>query len=228
VSLLKQITIVLLFCTCLIAEIKGPERQVQANVIASERDPNVRIELPKSVRYVGADRWVLYGIADCELHAFVETDGEKHVQRLYWVQFEGYVPTRPELKHTYDSPRMTKLGGMDFYVDTWVRPADATPQPGSDLEHIQALIRAKGYKLPAGMISVRLVHLLDEQKRKELMIIYSEDVAPTRFTAAELLPGGKARNRWPSIEKGLIERAEQKLVFERTSAVEPAISPSRR
>ncbi len=31
---------------------------------------------------------------------------------------------------------------------------------------------------------VRLVHLLDEQRRKELMIIYGEDLAPTGFTAA--------------------------------------------
>jgi hypothetical protein len=219
VSLLKQITTVLLFCACVAAQIKSPEREGQANVITSERDPRVRIELPKSVHYVGADRWVLYGIADCELHAFVEADGEKTVQRLYWVQFEGYVPTRPELKHTYDSPRITKLGGMDFYVDTWVRPTNAATQSGSDLEHIERLIRANGYKMPAGMMSVRLVHLLDEQKRKELMIIYSEDMAPTGFTAAELLPGGTAYDRWPAIEKGLIERAEKKLVFENTAAV---------
>lgn len=71
----------------------------------------------------------------------------------------------------------------------------------------------RGYKLPAGLMSVRPVHLLDDQKRKELMIIYSEDVAPTGFTATELLPGGKARDRWPAIEKGLIERAEKKLIL---------------
>lgn len=205
--------VLLLFCAFLSAQSTSPERTVQANVITSARDPKVRIELPKSVRYAGADRWVLYGIADCELHAFVEADREKNVQRLYWVQFEGYVPTRPELKHTYDSPRITNLGGMDFYVDTWVRPDNAATQPGSDLEHIRALIRAKGYKLPAGMMSVRLVHLLDDQKRKERMIIYSEDVAPTGFTATEVLPGGKARDRWPAIEKGLIERAEKKLIL---------------
>ena len=28
---------------------------------------------------------------------------------------------------------------------------------------------------------VRLVHLLDKEKRKELMIIYGEDLAPTGF-----------------------------------------------
>jgi hypothetical protein len=183
-------------------------------VITSEHDPHVRIQLPKSVQYVGANRWILYGIADCELHAFVEADPRNNVERLYWVQFESYVPTRPELKHTYDSPRHANIGGMDFYVDTWARPKDAETRAGSDFEHIRTLLRAKDYNMPAGMMSVRLVHLLDEQKRKELMIIYGEDVAGTGFTAADLNEGGKERERWPNIEKGLIERAEQKIRIE--------------
>ena len=211
------IVIVVLFCGCLAAQTKNPERKVEGNVIGSERDPQVRIQLPKSVQYVGADRWVLYGIADCELHAFVEADKRKNVQRLYWVQFEGYVPTKPKLKHEYDSPRHTKIGGMDFYVDTWVRANGAETRPGSDVEHIEALILAKGYRMPAGMMSVRLVHLLDEQKRKELMIIYSEDVAPIGLSAAELQKGGKAYDRWPAIEKGLVARAEQNIVVEETA-----------
>jgi hypothetical protein len=65
--------------------------------------------------------------------------------------------------------------------------------------------------MPAGMMYVRLVHLLDEQKRKELMIIYGEDPASTGLTAAELQLGGKAHDRWPMIDKGLIERAEKKV-----------------
>jgi hypothetical protein len=219
---MKQIAAMLLLCGFTAAQSKGPERTVQANVITSERDPALRINLPKSVQYVGAERWVLYGIADCELHAFGGADGDKNVHRLYWVQFEGYVPTRPELEHKYASPRIARLGGMNFYVDTWVRPKNAATEPGSDLEHINALIRAKGYTLPAGMMSARLVHLLDEQKRKELMIIYSEDVAPTGFTTAELLPGGKAYGQWSAIEKGLIERAEKTLAFEK-----PGISSRR-
>ena len=193
----------------------SPERKVLGgNVVASERDPRVRVRLPREVQYVGADRWVLYGMADCELHAFVDVDAQKNVQRLYWVQFEGYLPTRPELKHTYDSPKHANLGGMDFYVDTWVRTKDAETQPGSDLEHILALIAAKGYRMPEGMMYVRLVHLLDEQKRKELMIIYGEDVARSGFSAAELQPGGKANDRWPRIAEGLLEKAENKVVVE--------------
>ncbi len=146
----------------------------------------------------------------------LDVDAQKNVQRLYWVQFEGYLPTRPELKHKYDSPRHADIGGMDFYVDTWVRTKDAETRPGSDVEHIVALIRAKGYLMPDAMMYVRLVHLLDEQKRKELMIIYGEDAAQSGLTAAELQPGGKAHDRWPTIAKGLLERAEKRVGIKQT------------
>ena len=207
------ISILLLISGLLTAQTNVPERKVSGNVITSQRDPQVRIELPKSVQYVGADRWVLYDIADCELHAFVEADAHKNVQRLYWVQFEQYVPSKPDLHHTYDSPRHTQIGGLDFFVDTWVRANTSKTDPGSDREHIEALLRAKGYRMPAGMMYVRLVHLLDEQKRKELMIIYGEDLASTGLSAAELGEGGKAHDRWPSIDRSLIERATRALAI---------------
>jgi hypothetical protein len=161
------------------------------------------------------------GIADCELHAWVEASeadaprgvrrknvGRKNVRRLYWVQFEGYLPSRPDLHHTYDSPKHATIGGMDFYVDSWVRTKDAKTEAGSDREHIEAQVRAKGYRMPEAMMYVRLVHLLDKEKRKELMIIYGEDLASTGFTAAELSEDGKAHDRWPGIADGLLERAE--------------------
>ena len=215
--MLKFSSIVIIASCFLAAQSTVPERKVDANVITSAHDPAVRIQLPKSAQYVGAERWVLYGMADCELHAFVDADAQKSVQRLYWVQFEGYIPSRPELHHTYDSPRHTSIGGMDFYVDTWVRSKDASSQSGSDREHIEALLRKRGYNMPSGMMYLRLVHLLDAAKRKELMIIYGEDLSPTGLTAADLDEGGKARDRWPELEKGLIERAQQKIAIEQSA-----------
>jgi hypothetical protein len=221
----------LLYSAAIMAQSAPLERKVEGTVIVSERDPAVRIELPKDAQYVGADRWVLYGIADCELHAWVEAAdadaqsgvrqkdvppksvGPQNVRRLYWVQFEGYLPSRPDLHHTYDSPKHATIGGMDFYVDSWVRAKDAKTDAGSDREHIDALVRAKGYRMPEAMY-VRLVHLLDKEKRKELMIIYGEDLAPSGFTASELSEGGKAHDRWPGIADGLLERAEREVGIE--------------
>jgi len=206
-----KICLITFVCTCLVAQAMAPERKVEGHRLISDRDPKVTIELPKAVQYVGADRWLLYDVADAELHAFVEADERNQVQRLYWVQFEAYVPAKPDLHHTYDSPRHAELGGMDFYVDTWVRKQGDETKPGSDREHVEALIRSKGYRMPQGMMYVRLVHLLDEQKRKELMIIYGEDIRPTGFSAGDLEEGGKSHDHWAAIETELIQRAKDKV-----------------
>jgi hypothetical protein len=216
--LFREIIILGLAASCLATEAKEPERTIENNVIVSQLEPKIRIELPRAVQYVGADRWVLFEIADCELHALVEADGQQNVQRLYWLQFEGYLPAKPDLHHQYESPRHTTIGGLDFYVDVWTGGSDDRVTPGSDTEHIFALIRAKGYKMPAEMMYVRLVHLLDEQKRKELMIIYGEDLALTGVGAADLKKGGKAYDQWRTIEKRLVERAKTKIKIPRICA----------
>jgi hypothetical protein len=61
---------------------------------------------------------------------------------------------------------------------------------------------------------VRLVHLLDEEKRKELMIIYGEDLAPTGPTAGELSEGGKAHDRWSGIADAMIGRGKRRIIIE--------------
>jgi hypothetical protein len=150
------------------------------------------------------------------VHAFVKPDEEKNVRELYWVQFEGYMLARPDLHHTYDSPRHVTIDALDFYVDTWPRSNGEKTESGSDREHIDGLIRAQRYKIPADMMYVRLVHLLDAEKRKELMIIYGEDLGGTGMRADDLKPGGKAQDQWPTLEQGLVERAKKKIVLEET------------
>jgi hypothetical protein len=204
--------------SCLAGDAQAPERKVvNNNIIISDHDPKVRIELPKSVWYVGVDRFLLQDIAECELYAFVEIDDQKNVQRLYWIQFEDYLPSKPDLHHQYDSPRRMTIGGFRFYVDTWARRTNENIAAGSDEDHVVALILSQGYKMPAGMISVRLVHLLDEQKRKELMIIYSESLKPTGFAAADLQKGGKAESLWLTLEDDLLVRVRQAIKLEGTN-----------
>ena len=211
----RKTVILVALVSCLTAIAQTPERKVvNNNIIISDHDPKMRIELPTSVWYVGVDRFLLQEIAECELYAFVQVDDQKNVQRLYWIQFESYLPSKPDLHHQYDSPRHMTIGGFRFYVDTWVKRTNENITAGSDEDHVVALILSRGYKMPAGMISVRLVHLLDEQKRKELMIIYSESLKPTGFAAADLKKGGKAENLWLTLEDDLLLRATQEIKIE--------------
>ena len=165
--MLKQIAAGIFLSALLASQANSPERQVHGNTISSDHDPRMLIQLPASVQYVGADRWILYEIADCEVHVFVEANAQKNVQRLYWVQFEAYVPARPELHHTYDSPRHAQIGGTGLfrgYLGARARCANQGRVQTANTS--KTIIRAKGYKMPAGMMDVRLVHLLDAEKRR--------------------------------------------------------------
>ena len=196
-----------------VAAAEMAERTIHGNTVVSSHDPTARIELPESATYIGADRWLLKAYSDnIELHAFVDADADKHIERIYWVQFEAYLPSHPELKHSYDSVRHVTLGGMDFYVDTWVQRTDTKEEPESDGAHLKALLRSANYTLPKSMMSVRFVHLMDDS-RKELMLIYSEDAATLDFTPAELGEGGRAHAQWLALEPGLIRRARLSITF---------------
>lgn len=219
-SPLTQLMSILLLAAVHNAGADAPDRTIRGHTLVSTHDPAARIGLPASTTYVGADRWLLKEYADdIELHCFVDADPGKRVHRIYWVQFEAYLPSRPELKHQYTSTRHALLGGMDFITDTWVEASDSAEEPDSDGAHLRALLGSAGYLLPKSMMSVRLVHLTDNS-RKELMFIYSEDTAPTGFTAADLGKGGRAHGQWPAIEARLIDRAEHGITI-RTSARPP-------
>ena len=210
--MLRRISLFFALSSALLpAQTTAPERTVLDNRILSARDPQVQIQLPKPLQYVGSDRWTLYNVADCEIHVFVLAGSDHKVQQLYWIQFEGYIPSVPTARYGYDIRRHTQLGNLTFYIDSWVRAADEPTRSGSDREHVETLRRAHGFSMPAGMMYVRLVHLLDDQKRRELMIIYGEDLAPTNLTVADLREGGKAHDRWPSIDQGLIDRAQKQI-----------------
>jgi hypothetical protein len=65
------------------------------------------------------------------------------------------------------------------------------------------------------MMNVRLVHLLDDGRRKELMFIYMEDLAPQGHTSEQLMDGDQPRPAWRDIEKGLVDRAVKRIGISR-------------
>jgi hypothetical protein len=198
----------LVFATAAAAD-KSPERVVQGSTITSQRDPAVTIKLPDGVHYVGAARWDLYGICDAELHVFVEADAHQQVQRLYWIQFEGYLPDNNH-QYAYPFTETTVHGGQVFDVSASFGPTNKPSRAGSDRERVLALVEQAGYHLPPEQVNVRLVNMLDDSRRKELMFIYLEDAALSGTTLKQL--GGPDGNaRWETLKSGLIERAKARI-----------------
>jgi hypothetical protein len=190
----------------------APAAIVAAHSVAKPIE-GIRINVPQSARYVGTERFALYGVADAEIHLFVQADAAKRVRKLYWIQFEGYLPTRPDGRYPYgEIDRREKLWGKTIWVS--VNPVDTstTPRAGGDRESVMRLLKRAGYTLPREMVNARLVRLLDDPKdtgygRKELMIIYSEDLAPTGKRLSELLRDDKPTPAFAPLGQALVERA---------------------
>ena len=197
-----------------------PAARIEANRIVhpSER---VTVTLPKSAAFIGSERFKLYDVADAEVHVFAEKDAGNGLKTLYWVQFESYLPDAMTTGYNYaeGNARM-----MLWNTPTWVRAGPVSTggptRAGSDREHVMGILKRAGIGIPAEAMNVRMVQLLDDphgtgKGMRELMIIYSEDLARTGKTLAQLAVDGKPGLDWAPLEKALIERATRSVKVER-------------
>lgn len=196
-------------------------RRVKGRVLTSAGAPRVRIKFDKAFKYAGAQSFVLYDVANAEQHFFVDADARGHIRRLYWVQFEGYLPDND---HAYDykSKNVVNLGGLDFVADAraiHVPEGGVSGQPPnkiSDGDRARVFLASKGYTLAGGeALWQRFVHMVDASKQSEMMIIYLEDLSPMGLKAADFSKDGSAAGRWDSVSKELLERARKGVTVAR-------------
>lgn len=191
-------------------------RTVKGQVITSTEKPAAKIEFDKRFKYVGGHEFILYNVANAEQHFYVDADKDGRIKRMYWVQFEGYLPNNSH-KYNYKVNKTANIGGLEFIADAAARSMKGSQgRPDSDSNRARAFLESKGFRLASDeVMSQRLVHLIGEPKRDELMIIYLEDLSATGLTAANLAPNGKAAAQWEEMSKGLLDRAVKGLKITR-------------
>jgi len=183
-------------------------RTAKGQTLTSPELPKLQLKFDQAFKYAGGHSFILYDVARAEQHFFVDADKNGNVSRFYWVQFEGYLPSNTH-RYNYSSPKIVNIGGLDFFADVYARKIDPKQgRPDSDGNRAREFLLSKGFKTASDEVMMqRLVHLIDKDKRTELMIIYLEVLTPTGLTSADLDQGGKAQDKWQSISEGLLQRA---------------------
>ena len=209
-QLVSTIALILLSATAAFAQSNQTLREVKDRVIKSHNTPSVEIEFGKDFKYIGGQRFVLYEVANAEQHFFADADKDGRVKRLYWVQFEGYLPSNTHV-YDYKVTKSVNIGGLDFIADAWARNIKANPgRVDGDGARARSFLKSKGFTLGSDeVMSQRLVHLIGDPKRDELMIIYLEDMSGHGLTAADVNKGGKSETQWPAISDALLARAQK-------------------
>lgn len=194
-------------------------RSVTGNTLFSQDDPPVRMTFDEGFEYIGGQKFILYGTADVEQHFFVEEHPDGTLKSFFWIQFEAFLPDND---YTYDysgSPLRLQIGAFDFYTDTaagtsnWLMPHG---WPGTDGYLARKFASDKGYAMPDEYAYARLVHIPDDMSRKELLIIFMEDLAPTGWTGESLREGGEHEGRWPEVEAAHLDRIKRVMAMARS------------
>lgn len=214
-----EIAAMMLMATPAAADLPPAAARVEGHALTRTAEETVRIAVPDTATYAGTARFVLSGAADCELHLFVEADDARRVKRFWWVQFESFLSSQPDRRYNYADNRAMAMWGLPVRVRANFGETSDRPRAGSDGAEIERLLNEGGYTLPPAMMSVRMVHMLDDpaasgRGRRELMLIHAEDLAPAGMTLDALETDGKPNARWTAIEPALIERAEKAVTVE--------------
>ncbi len=195
-------------------------RSASDNDLISTYDPAAVLSFSDDYRYLGGQKFILYGVADTEQHFFVETTEDDTLKSIYWIQYEAYLPGKPYTYDYDDSPLRVTLGDIEFFTDTAVFEFDPSIERsrGTDGAMARQFLATHGYTYPRHNAYARLVHLTDESRQKELLIIFLDDLETYGYTAAQLEEDGDSHERWPEVEQALIDRIRDTLSVELATA----------
>jgi len=103
---MKLIAILLLFAAATFAQEADLKnlRTAKGDTLSSPEVPKLNLKFKKPFKYVGGHTFILYNVARAEQHFYVDADKDGNVSRLYWVQYEGYLPSNTHA-YNYDSPK---------------------------------------------------------------------------------------------------------------------------
>ena len=180
-----------------------PARQVRGDTLVSLAAPAAAFVFRDPFEFAGSQTIDVLNVAGADQYFFIDAGEDRSIRRFYWVQFEHYYPTND---NTYDFSRMdltpVSLGRLEFLGDVRVIDNYLTrdPRPGSDSEAVQTFLRGKGFKLEGTFATLRLFHLPDPSRRRELMIIYGERV-PVGSSYTTIAPSITANARANLIQR---------------------------
>ena len=191
-------TLVALLVTFVHAQTQ-PERQFRGGKLVSKSDPSVVLKFGKAFHYAGGQVIDIFKVAGAEQHFFVDAAPDGALRRFYWVQFEHYYPSNHEIyDYTGIKQQPLQIGPLAFMADVSVESDYfSDDRVGSDAQAAAKFLLAKGYKLSGTFVRLRLFHLPDASRRKELMVIYGE-----------ALPAGSSEEQARS---AVIQRAQENL-----------------
>lgn len=198
---------------------------IDGHSLHSKEFPKGTISFDQGIEYIGGETFILYEVARCEIHLFGELTGDGAYKRLYWIQYEGYLPKKllpfplslkpSPLRYDYsEDPYRLDIAGRTFYTGNSYHLINRSEEylnaenglKDSDFAHVACLLKRNGVNINAEVLGVRMVYL-DPSRQKELMVIYYEVIENDQLSIEKLEGEGENSSLWTEVSRDLRNRA---------------------
>ena len=152
-------------------------RTVEQNIFVSTHMPALSMKVDNVFTYAGSLQFVLSQTVQVEQFLFVDAS-EGKVKRLFEVQIEGHLPGN-DLKYEYPIADVTALGSHEYACDAAFQDLRSMIEasPDSDFARADGFLVDEGYSMADYVIRVRLVRVIGETRRNEILFLYFEDAS---------------------------------------------------
>ena len=179
---------------------------VDAGVLVSLAEPSLALSVDEPFEYVGRHPIAIGNTGAGERFVFADEAGE--YSRFVIVQFEGFLPGVDDY-FRYDLSASPVVAGYPFRSNAYAFDMGEAlaAEPTNESAATYAFLRDKQIEVPDQWMMWRSLTVVDEAKKKEVIIFYVEDVASIGLTLADLYRDGSATQQWRDIQKELEARA---------------------
>lgn len=177
----------LLLVPLLLASAVAPVRTVDHNLLVSDQEPAISIQVDPSLTYVGSFHFQIHTVAAGDRFVWVQATPEKRVQKLVIVQLEGYLEGKGQ--YNYSPLNVTHLGENDynsngfFYDDSDY----GREHPGNEATKTREFLEQRGYSLDHEQSLYRFFRALPD-RQNEILIFYIQPMSELGLKMSEASP----------------------------------------
>ena len=196
-------------------------RSVNGNTLVSNQLPKIEIEVAEEFSFIGKFDFEIIAeskeypeeirnkpVAAGERFVFVSADSNRAVNKLFIVQFEGFLPTN-DFIYNYNFDEAEYLGQNKYRHNTWFYDSKklAEENPNNEGAKTRAFLMEKGYQIEDQFMMSRFVGLASDDRKHEIIIYYLEMLQKSTGYTLEEYEKSISKEAADAIRSSLIERS---------------------
>jgi hypothetical protein len=164
--------------------------RVEHNTFISPANPEIRVKVDRKLEYAGTVPFTIGDQAGGNRYVFVQATGDKHIQRMFIIQQEGFFASSGEI-YRYKITTPAKLGNSDYQhsVIMYDNEANIREEPGKEADLTQRFLAIHAYVLEPELVMSRFARPADSERKHEIIFFCYENLSSYGHTLKDFPEG---------------------------------------